>query len=468
MPGYFFVHFLVNHHHHIYSFFGQRNNNRQVDFSMASFATELQPVPGSNASFGVNPSIDLEHNDSIPAFAQGAVTGQTAAPWQAGSSNTTNQTILKALITRPKSKEKLVVDNDRPNNSHDPDNDNNEDAAIDAVTTTTSSWPKKRPRSTKDYLVTIPRTDIRRLYPLMMMNIFNGHDPLRVHSFFMTYSVPSMAATYESFGTIDLNPAPTRSYVSATPTYLHGPHRMALFYATMLQLNPDQILRVHGAKARVDTERRVTEISCIMVHEFTQLYAVNPMQITDEIVNFIVAEEATKQQQQQVAASDHLSDASTASLTSDHDDEEDEDGEDEGDDEEVAEETSTSAASASASASPSVALSVAVGSPSLTTASSSSSLSSTAKPEAPAPQAHRPEERRRSRKKMSRRTAVHDDRDVVFPDTFDLYRRIYHTEVPRMEKPPSIRIQYDYVIVVDALRRLLLVDFHNPQVTVVV
>lgn len=358
------------------------------------------------------------------------------------------------MSSSPQQQSQVVVDDDR----NDTDNDNENDAIDEGDDSlTTSPWPtKKRPRSTKDYLVTIPRTDIRRLYPRMMMNIFNGHDPLLVHSFFMTYSMPNMAATYESFGAIDLSPSPTRSYVSATPTYLHGPHRMALFYATMLQLNPDQIMRVHGAKARVDTERRVTEISCLMVHEFTQLYAVNPMQVTDEIVNFIVAEEATKQQL--VATSNPLSDTSTASLTSEHE-------EDDEEDEEVVEEASKSLAPVSTALKATSPLL----SSSLTTASSSSSLSSTTKPTTPAaPQVLRPEERRRSRKKMSRRTVVHDDRDIVFPDTFDMYRRIFHENVPRMEKPPSIRIQYEYIIVVDALRRLLLVDFQNPQVTVVV
>lgn len=373
------------------------------------------------------------------------------------------------------------TDNDE--HHHDEDVGSDVDSLADV-----GQWQKKRRRSTKDYLVTIPRTDIRRLYPRMMMNIFNGHDPLLVHSFFMTYSMPSMAATYESFGSINLSQAPTRTYVSATPTYLHGPHRMALFYATMLQLNPDQIMRVHSAKARVDTDRRVTKISCIMEHEFTQLYAVNPMQITDEIVNFIVAEEAAKQQAATtaamtagVASSSLISDTASASLSSDHDemddvehDAEDDDAED--DDEADEDGDVAPGTSSSLAASTSTATSVsgpqghdlprgASSSPSLTTASSSSSLSSTTKLRRPPP---RTEERRRSRKKMSRRTVVHDDRDIVFPDTFDMYRRIFHADVPRMEKPPSIRIRYEYVIVVDALRRLLLVDFQNPQVTVVV
>jgi hypothetical protein len=349
--------------------------------------------------------------------------------------------------------------------------------------------------SKKYCLSNVPRTDIRRQYPQMLMNIFNGHDPLLVHSFFMTYSLPHLVGSHHLHGAtlteFSRNRLPLPINHRAVST-LFGPEKMALFYGTMLQLNPDQIMRLQGASIHVNLEKSVTKIVCDVQHDFTQLYAVNPMATTDEIVHFLLLYHNYQSSPASASSSLSLSSSSSSSSSSSYANQASQatapsraTGSEEDDGVHLDGSSSSSNNSGNNGGNSSNGSEIdrpvtSSGEPTTDPTSTSPQDDEQQKPreheleheheheqhqqQHQEPQRHAP---RRMRKTMSRRTRIYDDtQSLVVPNTFQLYQQLKGEHIPVLPTPLSIRIQYQLVVVADPLRRILSVDFQNPEVTV--
>lgn len=143
-------------------------------------------------------------------------------------------------------------------------------------------------RRNRNYILIVPRADIRRKYPQMLVNILNMQSVPLLYSFFVTYSSHDLVCRHQ-LGAWKFSDIATANYLTSplTCTTYRGPLYMIMYFAILLQLIPDEVVRLKSGTIRTSSVRSTTEIECDMQWEFTLLYQVNPMQLSDVILQHI-------------------------------------------------------------------------------------------------------------------------------------------------------------------------------------
>lgn len=147
-----------------------------------------------------------------------------------------------------------------------------------------------------NYVLIVPRMDIRRSYPQMFVNIINSQSTSLIHSFFVTYCAREVYGKH-TFGSLDFNGnhtlpptgilAQDSNRSIAQTTSFRGALHIVMFFALLLQLVPDQILLLKDGVIRTSSVRTTTEIECNMIFKFSAIYDANPMKVADDIIHHI-------------------------------------------------------------------------------------------------------------------------------------------------------------------------------------
>lgn len=149
----------------------------------------------------------------------------------------------------------------------------------------TSTTAKRR---NKNYILIVPRGDIRRMYPQMFVNVINSHYVPTTYSFFVTYCCPELHVKHDFIHCTDGK----LDCISSNPTsktVYFGPLVMVMFFAILVQFCPDQTLQFKDGVIRTSSAKYTTEIECTMQLDFTLLYENNPISVTDDILRHMAA-----------------------------------------------------------------------------------------------------------------------------------------------------------------------------------
>lgn len=149
----------------------------------------------------------------------------------------------------------------------------------------------RKRRRNRNYVLIVPRSDIRRTYPQMLVNVLNSQSIPLIYSFFVTYSCRNLVGIHQFSSCILQNtihdPATPKANSLPTTTF-HGPLQMVMYFAILQQIIPDQIVILKSGKIRTSSVRSTTHVECEMQLEFTLLYKeVNPMAIADHVLHSI-------------------------------------------------------------------------------------------------------------------------------------------------------------------------------------
>lgn len=142
-----------------------------------------------------------------------------------------------------------------------------------------------RKRPSKNYIWNVPKTDIRRVYPIMFANCFNKLDPGLTYSFFSTYTNGTIMGNHD-FSEVNFN---AKQVPENGTGHLASPRNkslemMLLFYSIMAQLNPDECIRLRKGYIKTRFDSKISEIICDVAFEFTRIYDTNPMELTEQII----------------------------------------------------------------------------------------------------------------------------------------------------------------------------------------
>lgn len=151
----------------------------------------------------------------------------------------------------------------------------------------------RKRRRNQNYVLIVPRSDIRRTYPQMLVNVLNSQSVPLIYSFFVTYSCHNLVGIHQFSSCILQKNIHDSARPTATPdcsptTTLRGPLQMVMYFAILQQIIPDQIVILRSGKIRTSSVRSTTHVECEMQLDFTLLYKeVNPMAIADHVLHFV-------------------------------------------------------------------------------------------------------------------------------------------------------------------------------------
>jgi hypothetical protein len=152
---------------------------------------------------------------------------------------------------------------------------------------------KKRKRFRKKDPLFIPRVlkrDLRRQFPIMMVNVFNSHDYALTRSFFLTFSSPSLQLiknplTLDFFSTNQNNQL-FRVKDNGHWT-LHGPDWIIYHWHVLNRINPDQVIKLEYSTIHTTSGTTKSKISFVLEIRFTRIFDIEDDKFVDHMFDFI-------------------------------------------------------------------------------------------------------------------------------------------------------------------------------------
>lgn len=145
-------------------------------------------------------------------------------------------------------------------------------------------------RKNINYVLIVPRGDIRRMYAQMFVNVINSHSIPTIYSFFITYCSKDFRASHDfsTWNFHEINDTSNR-------VVYNSPLFIIMFFTLLFQFIPDQVIKLKVGIIHTSSTRSTTEISCDMQLDFSLLFEGNPMILSDDIIRFInVIDTSTK------------------------------------------------------------------------------------------------------------------------------------------------------------------------------
>lgn len=152
---------------------------------------------------------------------------------------------------------------------------------------------KKRKRVRKRDPLYIPRLlkrDLRRQFPVMMVNVFNSHDFDLIRSFFLTFGSRNMALKKNPL-TLDFFTTNKNNKLFSVKDdgrwMLHGPQWIIYHWYILSRINPDQVIKIEESTIHTSSGTSKSRISFVLEINFTRIYDIEDDKFVDSIFDFL-------------------------------------------------------------------------------------------------------------------------------------------------------------------------------------
>lgn len=160
---------------------------------------------------------------------------------------------------------------------------------------------KKRKRVRKKDPFHIPRLlkrDLRRQFPLMMVNVFNSHDFPLIRSFFLTFGSRDIVLKKNPL-TLEFKTNNRNNELFHVKDdgqwMLSGAQWIIYHWYILSRINPDQVIRLEETTIHTSSVSSKSKISFVIEVDFTRIYDIEDDKFVDNIFNFLRSLEASHQ-----------------------------------------------------------------------------------------------------------------------------------------------------------------------------